>query len=102
MHSDCGVKLQEPTDFLILDALQAGRNVAPNVAMEIDKSRSHVNVRLPVLADYGLVRKIGPAENSGLYELTDRGRAVLELREEYDDGDEFEERVDERVGEFGG
>jgi hypothetical protein len=94
------VKLQRPTDFLILEVLaEKGRNVAPNIALEIDKGRSHVNVRLPVLADYGLVRKVGPAESSGLYEITDRGGAVLALREEYDSSNEFEQRVEQHVSE---
>jgi len=92
------VKLQRPTDFLILEVLaDKGRNVAPNIALEIDKSRSHVNVRLPVLADYRLVRKVGPAESSGLYEITDRGEATLALREQYDSSDEFEQLVEEYV-----
>ncbi|MFC7082316.1 ArsR family transcriptional regulator [Halorussus caseinilyticus] len=82
------MKLQRPTDFLILQQLaDGGRNVASNVALEIDKSRSHVNVRLPILADYGLVTKIGPAENSGLYEITPKGRVALAHREAYDDPD---------------
>jgi len=88
------VKLQRPTDFLILEVLaEDGRNVAPNIALEIGKSRSHVNVRLPVLADYDLVRKVGPADNSGLYEITDRGEAVLALRGQYDSSDDFEDLV---------
>lgn len=92
------VKLQRPTDFLILEVLaENGRNVAPNIALEIDKSRSHVNVRLPVLADYDLVRKVGPAESSGLYEITERGEAVLALREEYESSSEFEELVEQYV-----
>ena len=92
------VKLQRPTDFLILEVLaENGRNVAPNIALEIDKSRSHVNVRLPVLADYGLVRKVGPAENSGLYEITDRGETTLALREQYDSSDEFEQLVEQYI-----
>lgn len=96
------MKLQRPTDFLILERLsEGGRNVAANVALEIDKSRSHVNVRLPILQDYGLVEKIGPAENSGLYEITAKGRAALEHRDEYgSEGVDFDELVaDELDGE---
>ena len=92
------VKLQRPTDFLILEVLaEKGRNVAPNIALEIDKGRSHVNVRLPVLADYGLVQKVGPAESSGLYEITEKGEAVLLLREEYDSSSAFEQLVEQYV-----
>lgn len=90
------MKLRQPTDFRILEALEeTGRNVATNLEHHTDKSRKNINTRLPVLADYGLVRKIGPAERSGLYELTDRGRAALRHRELYEeDPDAFDERVE--------
>ena len=92
------VRLRQPTDFLILEALHSyGRNVAPNVAEITGKSRKNVNNRLPVLADYGLVRKIGPADRSGLYEITDRGRVVLQLRDQYDEADDFDALVDRRL-----
>lgn len=93
------VKLQRPTDFLILELLaKKGRNVAVNIALEIDKSRSHVNVRLPILHDYGLVTKIGPAENSGLYEITEKGELVLEHRSKYKDPDiDFDEFIENEL-----
>ncbi|WP_226022853.1 winged helix-turn-helix domain-containing protein [Halomicrobium salinisoli] len=84
------VKLQRPTDFLILECLQDGRNVAVNIAQEIDKSRSHVNVRLPQLEDYRLVEKVGPSDNSGLYEITELGVLAVENRNRYGDVDDFE------------
>ncbi|MFT4889637.1 MAG: DNA-binding IclR family transcriptional regulator [Halobacteriales archaeon] len=85
------VKLRRPTDFLILEALEEhGRNVATNLAHHIDKSRKNINTRLPVLEDHGLVRKIGPAERSGLYEITRRGRLALMYRDQYDSVDDFE------------
>ncbi len=92
------VKLRQPTDFLVLEALLSyGRNVAPNLAELTGKSRKNVNNRLPVLDDYDLVRKIGPADRSGLYEITERGRAALQLREEYDSASDFDTLVDRRV-----
>jgi len=92
------VKLRQPTDFLILEALHAyGRNVAPNLAQITGKSRKNVNNRLPVLDDYGLVRKIGPAERSGLYEVTDRGRVALRCRDEYDTSPDFEALIERRL-----
>ena len=93
------MKLQRPTDFLILQYLaDGGRNVASNVALEIDKSRSHINVRLPILEDYGLVEKIGPAENSGLYEITPKGRIVLSHREKYDTPDlDFDALIEQEL-----
>lgn len=91
------MRLRRPTDFLILEALHSsGRNVAPNLAEITDKSRKNINNRLPVLADYGLVRKIGPAERSGLYEITDRGRVALELRDQYSNVEDFDQLIDQQ------
>ena len=85
------MKLRQPTDFLVLEALQdTGRNVATNLAPHTGKSRKNINTRLPVLDDYGLVRKIGPAERSGLYEITSLGKAALVYRDQYDEVDDFE------------
>ena len=84
------MKLRRPTDFLILEALdEHGRNVATNLAHLTDKSRKNINTRLPVLEDYGLVRKIGPAERSGLYEITRTGRTALMYRDQYDEVEDF-------------
>jgi predicted transcriptional regulator len=92
------MRLRQPTDFLILEALHTyGRNVATNLAKVTGKSRKNVNNRLPVLADYGLVRKVGPAERSGLYEITDSGTIAIELREQYDGTDEFEALIERRL-----
>ena len=90
------MKLRRPTDFLILEALEeTGRNVAPNLASHTGKSRKNINTRLPVLEDYGLVRKIGPADRSGLYEVTSLGKAALIHRDQYDDADDFEALIAE-------
>lgn len=91
------MKLTSPTDFEILEALSdEKRNNAANLSYELDKNRSYINTRLPVLADYGLVERVGPAPNSGLYEITDRGGAAAELREQYGEGD-FDEQIDEHL-----
>mgnify|MGYP006272228977 CR=1 FL=1 len=88
------VKLTE-TDFLILERLHEGRNLAANIALEIDRARNYVNQRMPYLLDYDLVEKVGPMENSGLYELTDRGRLAYEHRSKYYDDDvDFDEFLD--------
>lgn len=92
------MKLRRPTDFLILEALHThGRNIAPNIAERTGKSRKNVNNRLPVLADYGLVRKVGPADRSGLYEITDQGVAALELRSQYETVEDFSVLIDRRI-----
>ncbi|WP_049925578.1 winged helix-turn-helix domain-containing protein [Halopiger goleimassiliensis] len=89
------MKLRQPTDFLILEALEEkGRNVATNLAEHTGKSRKNINTRLPVLEDYGLVEKIGPAERSGLYEITSLGKAALVYRDQYDEVDDFEALIE--------
>lgn len=93
------MRLTSPTDFEILEALSDGRrNNAANLSYELDKNRSYINTRLPVLADYELVDRVGPAPNSGLYEITEHGLAAVELRDRYGEGD-FEERLAEQVGD---
>jgi len=73
------VRLVDLTDFQILEALSDGRrNVAANIAIELDKDRAYLNTRLPELEDYGLIKRIGPAENSGLYEITEVGQETLD------------------------
>lgn len=90
------MKLAVPTDFEILDALADGkRNNAVNLSHLLDKNRAYINTRLPILADYELVERIGPASNSGLYVVTEKGRATLKHREAYERGDEdFEKLVE--------
>lgn len=66
------MRLTQPTDFEILAALD----------------------------EYGLVNKVGPAESSGLYELTDRGQAALNFRDSYEQlgPNRFQRVVDDAVG----
>ena len=94
------MRLRQPTDFLILEALLAhGRNVATNLAEITEKSRKNINNRLPVLVDYGLVRKIGPAEHSGLYEITERGTLAIENRDRYGSVDDFDRLLERKLDE---
>ena len=77
------------TDFGILQYLQDGRNIAPNMAAALDKNRNYINSQLTYLLDYGLVRRIQEpgVERAGLYEITDRGKIAVEHRGEYDRDD---------------
>lgn len=89
------VKLTE-TDFMILETLTEGRNLAANIAVEIDRSRKYVNSKMSYLLDYGLVNRVGPAEDSGLYELTDRGEVAVQNRSKYhDEAVDFEQFLEE-------
>ncbi|WP_435099848.1 ArsR family transcriptional regulator [Halorubrum sp. N11] len=85
------MRLVQPTDFEILEQLTDGhRNNAINLAVLLDQNRAYINTRLPVLADYGLVERVGPAQKSGLYAITDRGHAAVACRETYTTGGDFE------------
>ena len=101
------MKLAVPTDFDILDALSDGRrNTAVNLSHILNKNRSYINTRLPVLADYALVERVGPAPNSGLYEITEKGRVVVEQRDQYrTEGVDFEalvaDELEARTDELG-
>lgn len=94
------MKLRRPTDFLILEALhEHGRNVAPNLAVHTGKSRQNVNIRLPILQDYGLVEKIGPTDRSGLYEITEKGKIVIDVRDRYGEVEDFDALIAERLAQ---
>ncbi|ELY56497.1 hypothetical protein C491_13197 [Natronococcus amylolyticus DSM 10524] len=91
------MRLQLPTDRLILEQLLEGRNLAANIAENVDRSRNYINKRMGHLFDYGLVTKVGPVDGTGLYEITPKGLATLRLIDEYDSGGEFENLVEERA-----
>ena len=93
------MKLAVPTDFDILEALSDGRrNTAVNLSYILDKNRSYINTRLPILADYGLLERVGPAPKSGLYEITEKGEVVVEHRDKYrSDGVDFDELVESEL-----
>ncbi|MFW6383969.1 MAG: ArsR family transcriptional regulator [Halodesulfurarchaeum sp.] len=93
------MRLTDPTDFQILDELADGkRNNAANLSFELGKDRSYINTRLPVLADYDLLERVGPSPNSGLYEITDRGLAVLDIKAAATGSEiDFDARLDERT-----
>jgi len=93
------MKLVQPTDFEILETLSDGkRNNAINIAEMIDRERSYINTRLPALEDYDLVENVGPASNSALYAITDRGKMALKNKDKYTDQSiNFEELIDQKV-----
>lgn len=95
------MRLVFPTDFEILRALSDGRrNNAINIAAEIDRNRSYINTRLPILADFNLVERVGPGSNSGLYFVTEKGKIVAECQEQYeDDSVDFEAFVEQQTPE---
>lgn len=93
------MKLAEPTDFELLETLdERGRNTAQNLALILDKNRGYVNTRLPHLSSLGLIRRVGPATNSGLYEITEKGRLVLDHREAYGETEAFDELIERELG----
>ncbi|WP_226929243.1 ArsR family transcriptional regulator [Halorubrum halophilum] len=92
------MRLVDPTDFQILKTLSDGRrDTAANLAVIIDKDRNYLNTRLPVLADEELIERVGPAESSGLYQITPRGVAAAQNQSLYaTDRDQFETTIDEQ------
>lgn len=96
---DHRMNLVNPTDFEVLAFLDArGRNNAINIAAGLGRDRSYINTRLRQLAQQGLVERVGPAPNSGLYEITELGRTALEHRDAYRDPDrDFEALVERSV-----
>lgn len=83
-----------PVDFLILEVLTDGRNVNANISAEIDRERHYVSNRMGYLLDYGLVTKIGPNKNVGLYEITEKGEAVIDLQNCYGEVSDFDQTVE--------
>lgn len=97
------MKLTAPTDFDLLEALSDGkRNNAVNLAHKLDKNRAYINTRLPILADYGLVERVGPAPKSGLYVITEKGKVVAENRSKYREaGVDFDAEIERLLEERG-
>jgi|AntRauTorckE6833_2_1112554.scaffolds.fasta_scaffold25144_1 hypothetical protein len=95
------VKLTRPTDFDVLEVFSDGeQNLARNVSKSLERDRPYINTRLSHLEGSNLLERIGPAENSGLYRITERGVAAFALRDQYDSGREWEQLVDERAEEI--
>ena len=94
------MRLQLPSDQLVLEKLTEGRNTAANIAADVDRSRNYINQRMPQIHDYGLIRKVGPVEGTGLYEITPKGIATLRLIDDYTEGKEFEDRVEQRADQI--
>ena len=92
--TDTVMLLQLPSDRMIIEELQEGRNLGANIAEEIDRHQKTVTRRLNQLKDYGLVRNIG----RGVYELTERGEIALEHIDEYDrDSNRLEEIIEREL-----
>ncbi|MDJ1432436.1 transcriptional regulator [Halostagnicola sp. A-GB9-2] len=70
-----GEWMQLPTDERILEILESGLILSPQViAKNIDKSRVHVNRRLTILVDYGFIVRV----EREYYEIAEDGRQYLE------------------------
>jgi len=41
------MRLTDPTDFEVLEALEDGPNVASNIAIKTERDRAYINTRLP-------------------------------------------------------
>lgn len=93
------MQLTRSIDFTLLKALEDGRNLAVNLSIEIGLDCARTNTRLSYLEDHGLVKKIGPTKDLGLYELTARGKAAIKYRDVYNDvgPDGFSDLVNDSI-----
>lgn len=92
--------LLNPTDFEILEVLSDGtRNIAANIAIEINANRGYINSRFSYLLNEDLVERVGPKEESGLYKITEKGKVAVEHKEKYieDEVDDFEAFVESEL-----
>jgi len=103
--ADREVRLND-VDWMILETLQDGRRYTPgHLANDLEKfedqSHNWIRQRVKNLRDSGLIETVG---TSSMYQITDRGRAALELREEVDISDfdpvEFGDKVRDRAEEL--
>lgn len=73
-----------PTTREILTVLADGKRQTPiNVAAILDRDRNYMSQQLRDLESRGFVHDPGPAERSGMYELTDLGRIAAERIDRY-------------------
>lgn len=94
------MKLVVPTSFQILRILDSrARQTAPNLAALLDRETSYMSNQLSDLAAQGLVRKVGPSDNSSMYEITSRGQLVLRYAPDYshDTVDRFRREISEAI-----
>lgn len=78
------MKLVMPTSFQVLRVLNdRKRQTAPNLAEILEKDSRYMNNQLNDLAGQGLVRRVGPSENSKMFEITEKGQVAVEHAEEY-------------------
>lgn len=88
---DTAMRLHLPVDLEILREMADGRRqTAKNLSAILERDNNYVNNRVVQLEGNGLLEKIGPAENSGLYEITAEGHRALRFQEMYDHGIGFE------------
>lgn len=89
-------------DFELLAELVDGRNVAANLHLIIESPRQYVNERLTELHKKGLVKRVGPNDHSGLYEITAKGHAVLKHREQHGQEEvDFDTLIDRELANGG-
>lgn len=87
------MRLQLPTDKLLLQELQKGRNLGANLAEDIDRHQKTVTKRLRQLEDYGAVRNIG----HGVYELTEKGQVIYDHVDQYGKVEDFDALVEQEL-----
>jgi DNA-binding HxlR family transcriptional regulator len=72
---------------LIVSELSSGPATPTNMAEEHDVHVSHVSRGLGELADRGVVSAYGTDSRTRLYRLTEHGKTVAKLLDEYEEGE---------------
>lgn len=77
MPEQSGDTLTLPTDKRLIKQLSNGKRETPkNLSVILDADRTYLSNRLRDLEKLGYVSSPGPADRSGMYEITDLGRIV--------------------------
>lgn len=78
------MKLTDPTSFQVLRVIADGRpQTATNLGEILDQDARYMSNQLNDLHKTGLVRRVGVAETSRMFEITEKGRIALEYADKY-------------------
>lgn len=78
------MKLTDPTSFQVLRVIADGRpQTATNLGEILDQDARYMSNQLNDLHKIGLVRRVGVAETSRMFEITEKGKIALEYADKY-------------------
>jgi len=78
------MRFKHPVEIEILrEIADDRRQTSKNLAEIIGEDRNYVNNRVGALSGSGVLERVGPADNSGIYEITDMGHRALRFQDKY-------------------